>query len=391
MITKPAAALAVAMVALTTDMLVYGLAVPVLPTIAHNLGASSAAIGVLFASYAAAQLIATPVVGIWIDRTGPRTPLLAGLVGLAASTLLFAFGQGFAMLLLARLLQGVAASVSWTACLVLIAATQPPETRGRAMGLALSSVGVGLLVGPVLGGFLFDRWGYRAPFLFAAALAAADGVARWVLVRDFPAPTQRVAIGTLLRHPQAPFVVVLTIIGAAIFAYFEPILPVHLTRDLGERPSVIGLVFGAAVLAETLVAPFSGMLADRAARIIVVAAGIATGTVGMVALGPLENVWLIGVSLAVIAIAVSLIMAPTLTLVASIAEAQAPPAYGGAYALYNLAYAVGLTIGPLLGGVVYGAVSFRGAAWICATTLALAGLGAGAVYQRTGAGMARVE
>ncbi len=73
------------------------------------------------------------------------------------------------------------------------------------MGLALSSIGVGTLVGPPLGGVLFEHWGMRAPFLVAAAVAGADGLARVLLVRDAQPPSGRVALSRVLRHPQAPW------------------------------------------------------------------------------------------------------------------------------------------------------------------------------------------
>ena len=120
--------------ALATDMFVYGLAVPVLPVYALSLGASPATVGALFAVYAGALMLVTPLVGIWVDRSGPRGPLLVGMIGLAAATLLFAFAPGLAGLFLARALQGLSAGVSWTAGLALIATTHSLEQRGKAMG-----------------------------------------------------------------------------------------------------------------------------------------------------------------------------------------------------------------------------------------------------------------
>ena len=50
------------------------------PAIAHGQGLPDVAVGALFASYAAAFIVATPLVGAWIDRVGIRTPMLAGIV-----------------------------------------------------------------------------------------------------------------------------------------------------------------------------------------------------------------------------------------------------------------------------------------------------------------------
>lgn len=381
--TRPAAALAVATVALTTDMLVYGLAVPILPAIASHQGAGPAAIGLLFASYAVALILATPLVGIWVDRAGPRMPMLVGLFGLAAATLLFASARAFPLLILARALQGMAAAVSWTAGLALIAATHPPETRGRAMGVALSSIGVGTLLGPLVGGFLFERWGARAPFLLAAALAGGDGIARWVFVRDTPSPGRRGARVGLLRHPRAPLVVALTALGAGLLAFFEPILPLHLAGALGATPGVVGLLFGLAVLAGALSAPLAGVFTDKAPWVAIAGMGVCLGAAAAALMGLLATLWGVGLALALVAVAGNLILAPTLSLIAEIAEAESPPAYGAAYALYNLAYAAGLATGPLLGGVASGALGFRGAALAGGIVLALAGVVVAAMHRST--------
>lgn len=90
--TTPTRALIVGAAAMFTDMLVHGLAVPVLPLLPAVVEQGPAATGILFASYAVAMIIATVFAGRIVDRHGPKAPLLIGMVGLAAATLLFATG-----------------------------------------------------------------------------------------------------------------------------------------------------------------------------------------------------------------------------------------------------------------------------------------------------------
>ena len=157
--TKPGAAVTVTAVALGVDMFLYGSLVPLLPLLPAVAGSPSAS-GVLFAVYALALLAATPLVGVWVDRAGPRAPMLAGLAGLAAATVLFLVSTGvpgpvgLVLLSAARAAQGTAAAASWTAGLALVAATHEPDRRGRAMGTALSAVGIGVLLGPAASGLL---------------------------------------------------------------------------------------------------------------------------------------------------------------------------------------------------------------------------------------------
>lgn len=156
--------LLVVTLAIFTDMLLYGMIVPILPDYAENLGISQTAIGILFGSYAAALLIATPIFGVVSDKFGRRSPMLWGILGLGVATLLFAFANTFWLLLLCRVLQGIAAAATWTSGLALLADFYPSKERGKVMGIALSGQALGTLLGPAFGGWLYQLGGYMLPF-----------------------------------------------------------------------------------------------------------------------------------------------------------------------------------------------------------------------------------
>src|SRR5882762_8514686 len=91
-----------------TDIIAYSLAVPVLPDLSRRLGASPTMIGLLFGSFGVTLLLVSVPMGAVSDRIGRRTPMIAGLMGLAAATLLFAFATNLPWLFAARLMQGAA-------------------------------------------------------------------------------------------------------------------------------------------------------------------------------------------------------------------------------------------------------------------------------------------
>lgn len=170
----PVRATAVAGAVLFTDMLLEGLAIPVLPLLPAVVEQGEAATGILFSSYAAAMIVATLFTGRVVDRRGSKGPLLTELIVLVAATLLFATGGPYWLLLVARFVQGIAGGIAWVAALSLIAAATGIEKRGQMMGIAMSTVTLGVLAGPPLGGFLVDAFGPASPFLIAAAVAIVD-------------------------------------------------------------------------------------------------------------------------------------------------------------------------------------------------------------------------
>lgn len=371
--TTPGRALIVGSAALFTDMLVHGLAVPVLPLLPAVVDAGAAATGLLFSSYAVAMLIATPFAGRIVDRHGPKTPLLIGLVGLAAATLVFATGGPYWLLLVARMAQGIAGGMSWVAALSLIAATTPMERRGQAMGIALSTITLGVLIGPPLAGFLVEHLGTAAPFLFAAGVALLDGVLRIVLVKDPPRSTDDAA-GPLavLRVPGSPSIVVSIVIGSAVLSGVEPVLPVH----LGASSVVIGLLFGLAALSAIIANPVVGRFVTTASPRSLMAAGIIAVVAALIVLAISTQLWHTSTGMVLLGLSSALLLAPATTMISEQGLRSSPPTLGGSFALYNFAYATGLAAGPLVTGLGVQKVGFAPALAITAAVLAALGIAA---------------
>src|SRR5215213_10820626 len=154
-------ALAVALVSFAafTDLVAYSIAVPVLPDLSRRLGASPTMIGLLFAAFGVTLLGVSIPIGAVSDRTGRKVPIVGGLVLLAVSTVLFAFADSLPALFAARLAQGAADAVTWVVGFALIADLYHAEERGRVMGLVMSGSTFGFMIGPTLGGWMYESGG----------------------------------------------------------------------------------------------------------------------------------------------------------------------------------------------------------------------------------------
>jgi MFS family permease len=366
--SQATAATTIACLALFTDLLVYGLAIPVLPLLPSVVSAGPAATGVLFATYAAATLVVTPVAGWLVDRFGPSRPLLLALLVLAGASALFAASLRYEVLLAARAVQGAAAGLGWVAGLSLIAATTPPQARGRAMGLALSMVSVGVLVGPPLAGFLVERVGVRAPFELAAGLAGLVALAHLLAGPKVGAgPAASGGVRAVLRLPGVGPVLAVVLLAAATLAAVEPVLPLHLTMVFGLDALRVGLLFAAVVLASAAITPVVGALVGRADARLLTALGVVGAVTGLLLLGLATQSWQVWVGAVLLGAGEGCLLAPATALIGLVVTSAT---LGASYALYNLAYAVGLMVGPLLAGI--------GTGWfgIGPTLVGLAGLSA---------------
>lgn len=362
LVSRKAGALVVVALAFFTDMVLYYLVVPLLPHYARELSLSQMEVGVLFGSYAVALLLSTFPLGRLADRVGRRPPLLWGLVGLGATTLLFALATSYPLLVLARVLQGISAAATWTSGLALLADTFPASERGRGMGTAFAFANLGVLLGPPIAGHLSDRLGPRAPFLLAAGLALLDAAARVLLLRDEVKPEgTRLGYRALVGNAVVRVFSGAMALGAGLFALLESTLPLHLDASFRMSASEIGNVFAVVAATHMVTSPLMGRLSDRVGRRKVLAAGLLMALVLVPLTGFLTARWAVVAAMAGLGVTASFVLSPASPALADAVEAMGSQSYASVFTLLNVAYSVGMILGPLLGSAAVTVFGVRGA------------------------------
>ena len=124
-----------------------------------------------------------PAIAGWVaDRSTRRQPYLIGLIAMAISTLAFSLGRTTPVLLFGRITQGASSAVVHTVGMAILADTVGEEEIGTAMGFVTLNMAAGVLVGPMLGGILYDMRGFTAVFVSAYILIGIDFVVRLFVV-----------------------------------------------------------------------------------------------------------------------------------------------------------------------------------------------------------------
>jgi DHA1 family tetracycline resistance protein-like MFS transporter len=176
------------------DLLGFGLILPLLPFYADAYGATPFVVGLLAASYAAAQFIGAPVLGRLSDRYGRRPVLLISIAGTVVGFLLLGLAEPLgralagnapaatanaiilAILFLSRILDGVTGG-NISVAQAYITDVTDEENRARGLGLIGAAFGLGFIIGPALGGALSAGGRYAVPAFVAAAIAALNWLA----------------------------------------------------------------------------------------------------------------------------------------------------------------------------------------------------------------------
>lgn len=332
----------VAVIILVDGMFLAAL-VPLLPEYVEDLGISKAAAGILSASYAAGTLLAALPAGWLTARIGVRPVILAGLVLLGTSSVVFAFGDTILMLDLARFAQGVGGAFAWTAGFAWLLGAAPADRRGELIGATFAAAIVGLLLGPVLGS-IATLTGPEAVFSGVAVIAA--GLIAWVLTTPgaapAPVPPLRQVAGAILTAPVMLgfwLIALPSILSGAL----DVLAPLRLD-DLGASGIAVGAVFLIAAAVEALVSPGIGRLSDRRGRMYLIRAGLAACCLVALLVALPESLVLLGVGVVAVVMALSLIWTPAMALLSEETEAAGVDLAFGT-ALGSLAWAGGQVVG----------------------------------------------
>ncbi len=159
------------------DAIGIGLIFPVMPDLMIEVTGSSLAEaafwgGAMITSFAVMQFLCGPIVGNLSDRFGRRPVLLVSLAVMALDYVVMALAHTVWLLLIGRIVAGIAAATHSTAN-AYMADISPPDQRARRFGLIGAAFGVGFVAGPILGGILAGV-DSRAPFWAAAVLASGN-------------------------------------------------------------------------------------------------------------------------------------------------------------------------------------------------------------------------
>jgi len=248
---------------------------PVLPLYIEHLGVhnieeieqwSGIAFGVTFIIMA----IASPVWGQAADRYGRKPMLLRASLGMAIVIICMGFVQNVYQLVGLRLIQGVVSGFV-SAAITLIATQAPTERAGWALGtLSTGAVG-GMLLGPLIGGYLAETWGFRSVFFATGTLLMIAFMASLLFVQeDFKAPTKKVLsfreVWEIIPNPKIMITMFVTtfILQLALLS-IEPIITVYIIQlhVINHVALISGMVFAASGFANMLAAPQLGKLSDR--------------------------------------------------------------------------------------------------------------------------------
>ncbi|KAF8771923.1 Synaptic vesicular amine transporter like protein [Argiope bruennichi] len=318
----------------------------------HELIEENVEVGIMFASKPIVQAITNPFIGPLTNRIGYSIPMFTGFVIMFLSTLLFAMGTNYAILFIARSLQGVGSACTSVAGMGMLAAFYPDDReRGNAMALALGGLALGVMIGPPFGGVMYEFVGRAAPFLALAFLSLFDGFLQLLVLQ--PKVTKEEQEGaTLLTLIKDPYILIAA--GAITFANMgiatlEPSLPLWMMDTMNAPKWQQGVAFLPASISYLIGTNLFGPLGHRMGRF---------GETQMIPMA--TNITHLIVPNAGIGFAIGMVDSSMMPMLGYLVDIRHTSVYGSVYAIGDVAFCVGFAVGPLLSGSIVKAIGFTG-------------------------------
>lgn len=380
-----------------------------LPLIQADLSATAVELSWVAGSYILVLAAILLPVGRLADIYGRRRTFVWGTVLFMAFSLCAALAWSVFSLVLLRVLQGVGAAMILTTAVAIVTETCPRQERGRAMGILVACVYLGLSVGPLVGGLMTDLAGWRSVFY----LCLPPGIAAWFLARridgewrpavgegfDLPGSLFYVvsvlAAVSSLTHAAKPlvggFLLVLAVVAGAFFVrrsrrVAHPILhlelftanrvfalsslatlinyagtfavgfllSLYLQVIKGFPPVEAGLILVIQPVVQSLLSPLAGVLSDRVDPAALASLGMGLCAVGLGAMCGVDastGLWVIGSILALQGVGFALFASPNMTVIMG---SVAPREYSIASSLVATMRTFGMSLSMGVTTVVFG-------------------------------------
>jgi len=372
--------------AVFVSMLGFGLVMPLLPIYARDFGATGAQLGFLTASFALARAITTFPGGWLADKTGRKTPVIAGLLTYSIVMALYGFSQDVNQLILLRALQGTASGIVWPVISTMVADITSPEDRSKALGLYEMMWFLGMVVGPGVGGILAGAFTIAIPFFVCGTLAFAGMVLVAFTVKETittETPQEQIKktlkpnlntlassnyvnsiLGRLTSYP-------VTFLGICIVGFIisfshsliQPVLSVFANEELNINVTDVGILFTAMGIVTLITTLPLGTVADRTGRRNTLTLGITLEALSAILIPYSGSFWPLLLVMMIRGFGRAAANPPLVAMFSTIVPSSSR---GKSMGIFNSFRNIGLVVGSTIGGFLYDATSSQSPFITCA-------------------------
>jgi MFS family permease len=349
---------------------------PYVPIYASSLGATPLIVGLVVAANMVLPLGLALYVGAAADRFGTTRVARWSATLFVVSYLLVIGSRNLGLLALGMSGVGLADVGLVVAVQTYVALTSTAANRDKNFAHLTIWISLGALVGPVLGGFLADQWGFRAAFAGSMVLALIALTVAWLMpelprsdadTAPLPGAARTLRDGvTLVRDPGVMFVLLTNASMMFAMSVRQSFFPLYL-RSVGLSTTLIGTIFSMNSFSQMLIRPLIAAAVTRYHHVGVLGLGLLLTMLGIVVTPWLRSFWPLAAAFAVVGIGNGFIQPLTMSLVSGRATANTR---GLAIGLRMTTNQIAQIVGPPFFGIVVGGLGLEAAFYAAAAATA---------------------
>uniref|UniRef100_A0AAQ5WZ47 Major facilitator superfamily (MFS) profile domain-containing protein n=1 Tax=Amphiprion ocellaris TaxID=80972 RepID=A0AAQ5WZ47_AMPOC len=345
-------------------------------------GASQTVIGLIFGCYAVCNLIGSLVLGRYIVQIGAKFMLIAGLFVSSGCTIMFGLldrvpsGPAFiALCFIVRSIDAVGFAGAMTSSFAMTAKIFP-DNVATVLGSLEIFTGLGLILGPPVGGWFYQSFGYEVPFMLLGCLLLVMVPFNIYVLPSIEADPSKDSFFHLLGHVKVVLICYAIFTLSAGLGFLDATLSLFAINKFNLSPGYVGLIMLGLSLPYCLASPLMGYITDKYAssRMVFMVTGAVITASGFCLLGPAPflnisgPLWLLVVMLGLIGFSLGMTAIPTFPEIITYAYDQGfeegLSTLGMVSGLFGAFWSLGMFYGPTVGGLITQHLSFEWAATV---------------------------
>lgn len=333
-----------------------GIVVPLLPIYARDLGASGLYIGLIFGSFALSRTFFLPYFGRLSDKKGRKPFIVIGLFTYALISLAFILSHSVESLIVLRFIQGITSALILPVTQAYVGDITPKGREGFTMGVFNMSIFLGLSIGPLVGGWVNDRFNLQATFVCMAFLALIGFLSSLLLLpptrseQSLSRKNGLISWAQLLQDKELIGLFLFRFTYLACIGIILGFLPVYADSAFSLSSSSIGILVMLGIFVSGLMQIPMGFLADRVNRnLMIITGGLITG-IAIFLFEWAGGFWDLFFDNVLFGLGGGISM-PALMALALI-KGNNTKAMGSVMAIMTMAHSMGMFVGSILAGLV---------------------------------------
>lgn len=370
----------------------FALMAPFFPIEAGKKGVPQSINGMIFGVLELVKIISSPIFGNYVSKIGSKFMFFSGAFVCGSCAILFGVldkgpdGNIFIiMCFLCRSIQALGFSAYETAMFAILAYEFPDHVI-IVLGTLESFTGLGLMMGPAIGGALYEIGGYGLPFFIMGALVIICGITAAILMPTIKEVSKLYSGSAviLLKNPTVVITCTSILCAMLTIGFMDSSLALHL-KQFKLQTWAVGLMFFIAPGIYTLTAPVLGYICEKKGAVrLMIGLGNLTTVVTWLLIGPVPlfsfiptKLYIIVIALLVQGLGIGCTLVPTFKSILIGASSLGLPynldTYGKVSGIYNCSSSLGAFIGATVGGYLVHKFTFPWACLFFAGCLAVAG------------------